>query len=347
MEQGARLVKNHDRIEVKKEEQLLESIPVFALEQIILFGNVALTANLRNFLLDQAVDTVFLTHGGRFRGRLTSYSGSNVALRQQQFRKCDDDSFVLHTARLFVEGKLQNSRTLLRRHQRRLQDQALAQALLRIRNIIGKLPRAESLDQLRGYEGEAAAVYFGCLSKVLKQPEFHFTKRSRRPPKDPFNAVLSFGYTMLLGTVMAAVQTVGLEPYLGFLHAPSNRKPSVGLDLMEEFRSLLVDALAVRMVNRRQFDINDFEYRDVPALEGQDEDGQNDDKKLSPTDYPVLMGRLSIRKWLAIYNRELERTLEYPRFGNKLTFKQIILEQCRLLARHIKGEEEYQAFSVR
>ena len=335
-------MKDNDRIQVKKEDQLLQTVPIFAIDQIVLFGNVTITASMRNYLLDQSVDTVFLTKRGRFRGRLTSYSGSNIELRQQQFRCCDDESFVLDTGRRFVQGKLENSRTVLRRHQRRLQDDNLARALMRLRAITERLPQALTLDQLRGYEGEAGATYFACLSKVLKQPEFQFSKRTRRPPKDPFNAILSFGYTMLLGTVMTAVQTVGLEPYLGFLHAPSNGKPSIGLDLMEEFRSLLVDALAVRMVNRRQFEVNDFEFREV--AQGEEEDPE---RALKPSDYPVLMGRLSIRKWLSVYNQELERKLEYPRYGTKLSMRQIVTEQARLLARHIKGEEEYQSFVVR
>lgn len=343
-EQGARLVKGQERVEVMKEDQKLQSIPIYALDQIILFGNVTLSATLRNYLLDQNVDTVFLTRSGRFRGRLTSYSGSNIELRREHFRRCDDPDFVLATSRHFVRGKLRNCRVLLQRHQRKIQNPDIARGLARMRGIIDKLDNASNLDQLRGYEGEAGATYFPCLSKVIQEPRFQFLRRSRRPPRDPFNAVISFGYTMLLNSVMAAAQTVGLEPYLGFLHASANGKPSIGLDLMEEFRPLLVDGLAVRMINRKQLDASDFTYQEVSR---ETELEADDDRELEKADYPVLMGRLSIRKWLAVYNDELERKLEYPRFGTRLSFKQIILEQARLLARHIKGEEEYESFTVR
>lgn len=343
VEQGSILVKKGELVLVKNTDEVLQSVPVFALEQLVLFGNVSLTPSLRNLLLKNQVDTVFMSRSGRFCGRLTSFSGSNIQLRQQQFRKCDDPEFVLATSRRFVEGKLSNSLALLRRHQRRLQDPELARALIRIRKRIDSLDAdAHTLDQVRGFEGDGSAAYFNGLSRAIKQTQFRFSKRTRRPPRDPFNALLSFGYTMLLGTVMTAIHTVGLEPHLGFLHAPENGKPSIGLDLMEEFRPILVDALALRSVNRRQFEVTDFEYRTVDGLP----EALGEVEDLTPADYPVLLGRLSIRKWLALYNRELEQKHTYPRFGRKLTFRQIITEQARLLARHIKEEEPYRPFLI-
>lgn len=343
IEQGAVLHKRDDLVVVRKNEQLLQTVPLFALDQVLVFGSVSLTAAMRNHLLQHGIDTVFLTRSGRFRGRLTAFSGSNIELRRIQFRRCDDDDFVLRSSKLFVEGKLRNTLALLQRHQRRAKSANIARALHRIRKAQSQLESAQTLDQVRGHEGNAGAAYFGCLCETLKQKEFHFTRRSRRPPKDPFNSLLSFGYTMLLGSVMTAVQTVGLEPYLGFLHSASNGKPSVGLDLMEEFRPILVDAIAIRMVNRRQFEPSDFTYQEVESQDHIPED----DRELTSSDYPVLMGRLSIKKWLLSYHRELEQKLIYPRYGKRLTYKQIILEQARLLARHIKGEEEYRSFQVR
>ena len=342
-EQGVYLVKKEERIEVRKDEQRLQSIPVDALDQIVLFGNVGLSAPLRNYLLDQNVDTVFLTRSGRFRGRLTSYSGANIELRREQFRRIDDPEFALQTSRRFVKGKIGNCRVLLQRHQRRNQNVDISRGLLRLRGIVQKLDSAQNVEQLRGFEGEAGAVYFPCLSEVINVPEFRFRRRSRRPPLDPFNSVISFGYTMLLSSVMTAVQTVGLEPYLGFLHTSANGKPAVGLDLMEEFRALLVDSLAVRMVNRKQLDVSDFTIQSGASFSEE----VDENRVLTKADYPVLMGRLSIRKWLALYNEQLDKKLEYPRYGKRLKVKQIILEQARLLARHIRGQEEYEAFVIR
>lgn len=243
----------------------------------------------------------------------------------------------------FVLGKLSNCQTVLRRHQRRLQSPEVERGLLRLRRTLGNLERGSSLDEVRGHEGDGSAAYFGCLNQLLKQPGFEFTKRTRRPPLDPFNALISFGYTMLLGTVMTAVQVVGLEPYLGALHSPYNGRPSVGLDLMEEFRSILVDSLAIRAVNRRQFIPEEFEYRETVDSPVPFDDGERPDE----SHYPVLLGKLGIKKWIALYEQQLRTKIDYPRYGCKLTFSQIIIEQARLLARHFQEEEEYVPFTVR
>lgn len=342
VEQGAVIAKSGDRVLVSKERETLQSVPSFALEQIVVFGRVQITAPARDLLLEKEIDTVFMTRGGRFRGRLTAYTGGNIELRQAQFRCCEQPDFLVDLGRRFVEGKLSNCRAVLRRHQRRLHSPEVERALLRMRKSLGALQRGQTLDEIRGYEGDGSASYFGCLNHLLRQPGFEFRRRTRRPPLDPFNALLSFGYTMLLGTVMTAVHVVGLEPYLGALHAPAKGRPSMGLDLMEEFRPILVDSLAIRAVNRRQFLPEEFEYRqEGPPVTF--EDGET--PPLS--EYPVLLGRLGVKKWIALYEEQLKGKIDYPRYGCRLSFGQIIQEQARLLARHFLGEEPYQAFVVR
>lgn len=343
VEQGAVISKRGDVLVVSREHETLRSVPAFALDQLVVFGRVQLTAPVRDYLLEREIDTVFMTRSGRFRGRLTSYTGGNIELRQAQFRRCEDQDFLVDLGQRFVEGKLSNCRAVLRRHQRRLQNAEVERGLLRLRKTLGLLERATTLDEVRGYEGDGSASYFGCVSHLLRQPGFEFARRSRRPPLDPFNALLSFGYTMLLGTVMTAVYLVGLEPYLGALHTPTKGRPSMGLDLMEEFRPLLVDAVAIRAVNRRQFLPEEFEYHAEagPALPFVDGESP------SPSEYPVLLGRLGIKKWIALYEEQLQAQIEYPRYGCRLTFSQIIIEQARLLARHFLGEEPYLAFAVR
>jgi CRISPR-associated protein Cas1 len=327
---------------VRKDDQQLASIQAFAVEQVILFGRVQLTAPARDFLLDKEIDTVFMTRTGRFRGRLTSYSGGNVGLRQSHFRRSENPAFLLDLGKRLVSGKLSNCRALLRRHQRRLQSPEVERGLARLRRCLTSLQDAETMNEVRGYEGDGSAGYFGCLKHLFKQPGFDFERRTRRPPRDPFNALLSFGYTMLLGSVMTAVQVVGLEPYLGCLHSPARGRPSVALDMMEEFRPILVDAIAIRAVNRRQFLPQEFEYQET-TFAGQVDDGE----RLHPSDYPVLLGRTGVKKWIALYEEQLRTRIEYPRYGCTLSFGQIITEQARLLARHILGEEPYEAFTVR
>lgn len=343
VEQGAVIAKRGDVLIVSKERETLLSIQAFAVDQVIVFGRVQITSPARDFLLERQIDTVFMSRTGRFRGRLSAYSGGNIILRQNQFRQCEDERFLLALGTRFVAGKLSNCRAVLRRHQRRSQSDEVERALLRIRRTLATLDKAESLDQLRGHEGDGSAAYFGSLAHLIRQPGFEFRRRSRRPPLDPFNALLSFGYTMLLGTVMTAVQVVGLEPFLGALHAPAQGRPSVGLDLMEEFRPILVDALAIRAVNRRQFVPEEFEYAEDPHFAGGFEEGE----KPEVSDYPVLLGRLGIKKWIALYQQQLATQVEYPRYSCKLTYAQVITEQARLLARHFMGDEEYYSFVVR
>lgn len=343
VEQGAVVLKRGELIAVAKEEEIITTIPAFALDQIILFGRVQLSAPVRNFLLEKDIDTVFMSRTGRFLGRLSAYSGGKIDLRQAQFRYCDKEDQLVELGKKFVEGKLSNYRTLLRRHQRRAPNSEVERGLSRLRSRLDSLERAQTLDELRGFEGDGSATYFGCLKHLIKQPGFEFNKRTRRPPRDPFNAILSFGYTMLLGTVLTAIQVVGLEPYLGALHSPQRGRPSAGLDLMEEFRPILVDALAIRAVNRRQFLPEEFEYTDNELGETEFEDGEHPAR----SEYPVLLGRLGIKKWIALYEEQLKTIIEYPRFGCRLSFGQIITEQARLLARHFLGEENYSPFTVR
>ena len=343
VEQGAVVSKRGDTVMICKDQETLRSVPAFALEQLVLFGRVQLTAPARDYLLEKEIDTVFMTRAGRFRGRLTSYTGGNIELRQAQFRRCEQPEFLLDLGRRFVAGKLSNCRAVLRRHQRRLQDSHVERGLLRLRKSIALLEQGRTLDEIRGYEGDGSASYFSCLDRLLRQPGFEFHRRTRRPPLDPFNALLSFGYTMLLGTVMTAVYMVGLEPYLGTLHVPTKGRPSMGLDLMEEFRPILVDAVAVRAINRRQFLPEEFEYHPAVGPTVPFSDGESP----PPSEYPVLLGRLGIKKWIALYEEQLRVKIDYPRYGCRLAFGQIVIEQARLLARHFLGEEPYQAFVVR
>lgn len=342
-EQGTTVHKLGRRLVVRKLGHVIETVHTFNLEQVILFGNIQLTAQATTFLLQEGIDTVFMGTGGRYRGRLVSGDGKNILLRRQQFRKAEEESFLLDIAQRFVRGKLNNCRTLLRRHQRQRPSDEIQTALLRINHSIRALASTRSLDEIRGREGAGAAAYFGCFPRLILQEGFPFGGRTRRPPKDAVNALLSFGYTMLLGTVTTAIQVVGLDPFLGSLHAAENGKPSLVLDLMEEFRPLLVDAAVLRAINRRQMVPGDFLYQEdveMPAELAGDEPPARED-------YPVLLRPESIRKWILVYEQTLRQRVLYPPLGTQITWRQVVLEQARRLARHIKAEEIYEPFVPR
>lgn len=342
-EQGAVVHRQGRRLVVRKLGHVLEWVHTFRLEQLVLFGNVQLTAQAIAFLLQEGIDTVFMGTGGKYRGRLVSGDGKNVALRQTQFRRAEDTAFQLDLARRFVRGKLQNSCALLRRHQRRVRRPEVESALHRVRHSLAKLDSSATLDEVRGREGAGAAAYFAAFPQLIAQEGFPFGGRTRRPPRDAVNALLSFGYTMLLGTVTTAVQVVGLDPFLGSLHTPENGKPSMVLDLMEEFRPLLVDAGVLRVINRRQMLPEDFLYQEdvelPPEIAG--------DEPPPREEYPVLMRPESIRKWILAYEQSLRQRLLYPPLSAQLTYRQIVLEQARLLARHIQGDKTYEPFVAR
>lgn len=342
-EQGTTVHKLGRRLVVRKLGHVLETVHTYNLEQVILFGNVQLTAQTTAYLLQEGIDTVFMGTGGRYRGRLVSGDGKNIQLRRQQFRRAEDEAFVLDSARRFVRGKLANCRSVLRRHQRQHPHEAIETALLRLNHCQRGLDTSGTVDEVRGREGAGAAAYFGCFPHLIQQEGFPFGGRTRRPPKDAVNALLSFGYTMLLGTVTTAIQVVGLDPFLGSLHAQENGKPSLVLDLMEEFRPLLVDAVVLRALNRRQIVPGDFLYQEdvelPPEVAG--------DEPPAREDYPVLLRPESIRKWILVYEQTLRQRVLYPPLGAQVTWRQAVLEQARLLARHIKGDEAYQPFTPR
>lgn len=343
-EQGATLCKRGGRILVQKLGHTLQTVHAFQMDQVVLFGNVQITPETRTFLLEEGIDTVFLSTAGKYRGRLASTEGKNIELRRAQFRRGEDGPFVVELARRFVRGKLTNSRAVLRRHQRDVRHPDVESALIRMGYALKRLDAAATLDEVRGWEGAGAAAYFGCFGRLITQEGFPFSTRNRRPPRDAVNALLSFGYTMLLGTITTAVQTVGLDPYLGSLHAVSNGKPSLVLDLMEEFRPLLVDAVVLRAINRRQILRSDFLYQEDVSLPDGIADEENPPSR---EEYPVLLRQESIRKWILLYEATLRQRITYPRLGLNVIWRNVCLEQARLLARHVQNEEEYQAFTVR
>jgi len=217
-------------------------------------------------LARRGVDLVWLTLDGRFRARLATRASRNVPLRLAQYRATTDPAFCLSVARNIVLAKIRHQRALLLRAQRRLADDALAVVLGQMRLLVYQAQRETSLDSLRGFEGQAAALYFSQFGKLLRAPDFTFVHRNRRPPRDPVNACLSFGYAVLGSLAESEVGRCGLDPALGFFHQPLFGRSSLTLDLIEEFRPL-IDGLVLRVINRRQLGAGDFERRGAASVE--------------------------------------------------------------------------------
>ncbi|RMG61040.1 MAG: CRISPR-associated endonuclease Cas1 [Deltaproteobacteria bacterium] len=343
-EQGAFLTKAGERIVVRKGDKVLRWVKGNEVSQVIIFGNVGLTTQATAFLLRRGIDVVFLSAGGDYRGRLVTDLGKNVALRKKQFERFSDRDFGLALAREFVRGKVENCLALLRNHNRHHQDEEVASAAHRLRRNLLKVEGASSIEELMGVEGDSARVYFSGFGRCLRGEGFTFTKRTRRPPRDEVNAMLSFGYTLLSSVVSGAVAVTGLDPYFGSFHSEEYGRQSLVLDLMEEFRPVVVDAVVLRVVNRKIVTASDFVRN--PESEWLSADDEAEGDGLGPDDFPVLMSYAGRKKFIQAFEARLREKLLYIRYGKRLRLRDIIQEQARLLARAVVGEEEYRSYRM-
>ncbi len=359
MEQNATVSKEGGRLLVKKEGVVSHTIHLFKLEQVVLFGNIFLTPAAIRYLLKEGIDTAFMTRQGRYLGRLQSAYGKNIILRREQFRKMEDGHFCLKTAKSIVKGKLANLRTVLMRLNRQRENVELENEILAIRNLIAKVDEADSMETVRGYEGRGSAVYFSGFAKGFLAENLEFPGRVRRPPTDPINALLSLGYTLLLNQVIAAVNLVGFDPYFGSLHSLDYGRPSLALDLMEEWRPIIVDTLVLSVFNLKTLTPADFEenkplsadtepgeIREVEGVRG----GESIELSESggETKSAVLLTEAGFRKFITQYERKMMQKVQYHLTGEQFTYRDCIREQVRHFARYLKGEEaEYQPMPLK
>lgn len=303
------------------------SVPVHHLESICLFGPSTVSPGALDLCWENGVAVNFLSEFGHFQARMTGVADTSVALRRVQFRAADDPVRCAAIARQIVAGKIQNARSSLLRASRENEDagelrelQTMTNALANQIHLLAKLnPANAGLDALRGAEGLAAQQYFSVFTFALKQQreDFQFTKRSRRPPRDRINCLLSFLYALVRHDCVAALTAIGLDPFVGFLHTDRPNRPSLALDLMEEFRPWLADRLAITLVNRRQISASDFIEREGGVVE------------LSEA------GRKSV---IRAYQERKQDNIAHPLLEQNLRLAQMPFIQARILARHLRGE---------
>ncbi len=349
MEQGTRLGVEGEEFVISKGSVVVEKLRVADVERVMLYGSVSMTPAATFKLLRDGTDTVFLTKHGWYRGRLASPHSKNVHLRLRQFRAFEDPERRMPAAREIVRGKIANQRAFLLRAQRKLKSESVAKALLAMRTCMEDAERAEDATGLRGVEGTASAAYFAVFGETIRNGDFEFRGRNRRPPRDPVNAMLSFGYVRAGLLAEGFVSRAGLDPALGVLHEPAYGRPSLALDLLEEFRAPLVDAVVIRMVNRKQVSGEDFETpRDREAseiLEGVGfEEGPARQKK-ERGEGAVLLGPTGRKVFFREFSKRLSERVFHPGEGKRLSYEQAMEAQARGLARAFKGEGAgYRAF---
>jgi CRISP-associated protein Cas1 len=299
------------------------SIPIHHLESICVFGHASISAPALDLCWEQGVAVNFLTENGYLQARLTGVADTSVTLRRTQFRAADDPAKCAGIARQIIAGKLQNSRNSLLRAAREADEPEaaarLATATDALAELIRNLPSAEGLDALRGMEGMGSNLYFGAFSLTLKQQRdaFSFLNRSRRPPRDPINCLLSFLYALARHDCIAGLTAAGLDPFVGFLHVDRPNRPSLALDLVEEFRPWLADRVAITLINRQQVCPDHFVEREGGAVEFTD------------------AGRKLVIK---AYQERKRETLTHPLLEQSLRIGQLPFIQARVLARHLRGD---------
>jgi CRISPR-associated protein Cas1 len=307
------------------------SIPIHHLESLCVFGPITVTPPALDLCWEHGVAVNFLSEFGYLQARLTGIADTSVTLRRAQFRAADLRAKSADIARQIIAGKIQNSRNSLLRagretdaadEQQRLTE--AADALARQIQELGRwtperLAADDALDQLRGAEGLAAQTYFGVFALLLKQQrdDFSFAGRSRRPPRDRINCLLSFLYALIRHDCIAALTSVGLDPFVGFLHAERPNRPALALDLMEEFRPWIADRLAVTLINRKQIGPEHFQTREGGAVEFTE------------------AGRKHV---IQAYQTRKQETLQHPLLDQQLRVGQMPFIQARVLARHLRGD---------
>jgi len=315
VQQGARLRIDNRRLQVEREGEVLLQMPLAQVSEVVLFGNISLTTPAIDALLEQGTEVVFLTSGGDYRGRLVGGITPHVPVRRAQYQRAEQPDFVLKMAQGFAAAKLAHQRALLQRHNRERGDPEIAAAIEQVGAGLGGMGRKTALAAVRGAEGAATAAYFGGLRRLLG-PEWRFERRARRPPPDPVNVLLSFGYTLLGQVAVGAVQAVGLDPYLGFLHELAYNRPALGLDLLEEFRPV-VDGVVLWCCNGGQVTADDF----TPG----------------PADRPVVLSEAGQRRFLGAFEQRMAQTFTHPARGLKYPLRQCVVEQARQIVERVRA----------
>ncbi len=316
-EQGAVVRRVSERIVIEHEKKILADIPLIKIDQVVICGRVGLTTPMIQTFLEQGIEVCFLTQWGRFLGRLQPIQGKNSLIRSDQFRKAFDEGECTYLAQQFIYGKLRNMLNTLMRSRREgldIDEGVLAQ----LRGILKTLERGDNVDEVRGLEGAGSAIYFREFGKLIRK-NFEFNGRVRRPPTDPVNSLLSLAYTLLSKDVTSAVRIAGLDPYTGFLHKDRYGRASLALDLMEEFRPLVADAVVLSVINRGVVNKDDF----VQELGG-----------------AVMLKDDARNRFFAAYESKKQSELRHPYFKYRATYMRCMELQARLLGKYIKGETD-------
>ncbi|MDO5713290.1 MAG: type I-C CRISPR-associated endonuclease Cas1c, partial [Tissierellia bacterium] len=322
-QEDMRLSRDGSNVVIWKEEEKLKQIPIQYLENIVCFSYVGISSSLMELSTENNVSISFLSPWGKYRGRVEGPIKGNVLLRKEQYRISENEEASLFYAQTFMFGKIYNSTKILQRAIRDYKDlediDKMTEAIGNLKTSKKEVFQCEHLESLLGVEGDASRNYFQNFPHLIRNKEFEFTSRTRRPPKDPMNAMLSFGYGMLRVRMEWALETVGLDPYVGFYHQDRPGRSSLALDLMEELRAYIVDRFVLSIVNLKQISEADFMFQ---------ENGS------------VLFTEDGMKVFLDLWNKKQQEELKHPFLEEQVKIGLLPYVQAMLLARTIRGDLE-------
>lgn len=323
IEQGTTLAKDHQRFIIKSYENERIEVQIREVERIVVFGNIHLTTPVINSCLENNIVILFANQSGQYKGHLWSEEAVNLNFELAQINRWSDTLFQINVSRAIILGKLFNSKQILLRLNRKRKVAEVAQAIAGISMDIKTLRTVDDIDTVRGYEGIGAARYFPAFGKLITNTAFAFCQRLRQPPSDPVNSLLSFGYTILFNNVLSLIIAEGLAPYFGNLHYGERKKPYLAFDLMEEFRSPIVDSFVLKVINNSMFRLDDFES----SLEG-----------------GVYLTASARRTFLKHFEQRMNEEVSHPDVQHSATYRQAIQLQIRRYKRSLISEVAYEPF---
>jgi CRISPR-associated protein Cas1 len=325
-EQGAILAREVERLLVKKDGVTLLEVPAAKIDQIFIFGNCTVTTPAMTYCLKEEIPIILLSSRRNYYGVIDSPLSDNVSLHRLQFSRAADPTFTLQTAKTIVAAKLHNCRFLLQRHQRRKHLPLVATVIERLGELSVRLRHAATVEETNGYEGAGAAQYFAALGQLV-DPAFRFTVRTRQPPTDPVNSLLSFGYTLLFYNLYSLIVARGLHPYVGSLHLMRDRHPALASDLIEEFRAPIVDSLVLTLINTKMFSPADF-------------------SRLA--DGPCLLTDTARKTFIRAFEQKMATQITHPQTGLVVDYRRCLdLQVCQMMD-WIRGEvQEYTPMRIR
>lgn len=319
-----------DNIVLLKDKNKLGRLPLHNLESIVTFGYKGSSPKLMGYCIEQNISIVFLSMYGKFLARVIGESRGNVVLRKKQYRVSDDDYFSVLIARNFITGKIYNSKWMIERMTRdypmRLDVDQFKTISKQLSSVLLEVRNCENLESLRGWEGQAATTYNKVFNQmILRQNEdFYFYSRNRRPPLDNVNAMLSFAYTLLANDVAAALETVGLDSYVGFLHRDRPGRVSLALDVMEELRAVYADKFVLTLINKNVVNKEGFYKKENGA---------------------VIMKDETRKKFLTAWQNKKQEKITHPFLKEKISWGLVPYAQSLLLARFLRSDlDEYPPF---